>query len=151
MKAVVITKPGGVEVLEIREVEMPPSPVADQVRVHVRASALNRADIFQRMGRYPAPPGAPRDIPGLEFAGEVDVVGPDVQGWRKSDRVFGICGGGAHAEYITVPALHLASVPANLSWVEAAAVPEVFMTAHDALFTQARLLLGETVLIHAAG
>jgi len=103
------------------------------------------------MGRYPAPPGAPRDIPGLEFAGEVDEIGDEVREWRKGDRVFGICGGGAQAEYLTVPENHLAAIPSNLSWVEAAAVPEVFITAHDALFTQAQLQPGETMLVHAAG
>ena len=151
MKAVVNTKPGGVEALELKDVPAPRSPVADRVRIRVRASALNRVDLYQRMGRYPAPPGAPRDIPGLEFAGEVDQIGDEVREWRKGDRVFGICGGGAHAEYLTVPANHLAAIPSNLSWVEAAAVPEVFITAHDALFTQAQLQPGETVLVHAAG
>jgi putative PIG3 family NAD(P)H quinone oxidoreductase len=151
MKAVVITKPGGVEVLELRDVEQPPEPTADRVRVRIFASALNRADVLQRMGKYPAPAGAPRDIPGLEFAGEVAQIGSEVSQWRSGDRVFGLCGGGAHAEYVTVPASHVAAIPQNLSWVEAAAVPEVFITAHDALFTQARLQPGETVLVHAAG
>jgi len=151
MKAVVITNPGGVEALEIHEVDPPPSPTADRVRVRVRASALNRADILQRMGRYPPPPGAPSNIPGLEFAGEVDLVGPEVREWQTGDRVFGICAGGAHAEYVSVPSSHLASVPDSLDWVAAAAVPEVFITAHDALFTQANLQLGETVLVHAVG
>ena len=151
MKAVVITKPGGIDVLEIREVEDAPAPTADRVRVRVRASALNRADVIQRKGYYPAPPGAPADIPGLEFAGEVEHLGPDVREWQKGDRVFGICGGGAHAELVTVPSNHLARIPSNLDWAAAAAVPEVFMTAHDALFTQARLQPGETVLVHAAG
>src|SRR5882762_7672267 len=151
MKAVVITKPGGTEVLEIREVESPPSPTADRVRVRVRATALNRADILQRKGHYPPPPGAPRDIPGMEFAGEVDQVGPEVRSWEPGQRVFGICGGGAQADYLIVPANHLAPIPTNLGWAEAAAVPEVFITAHDALFTRARLQPGETVLVHAAG
>jgi len=151
MRAVVIAKPGGVEGLEIREVETPPSPTADRVRVRVRATALNRADILQRKGYYPAPPGAPRDIPGIEFAGEVDQIGGEVRSWKPGQRVFGICGGGAQAEYIVVPANHLAQIPPNLSWAEAAAVPEAFITAHDALFTQAGLQLGETVLVHAAG
>src|SRR6266404_8912276 len=151
MRAVVITKPGGTEVLEIREVVSPPSPTADRVRVRVRAAALNRADILQRKGHYPPPPGAPRDIPGMEFAGEVDQIGNEVYSWQPGQRVFGICGGGAYAEYLIVPANHLAAVPANLSWAEAAAVPEVFITAHDALFTRARLQPGETVLVHAAG
>jgi putative PIG3 family NAD(P)H quinone oxidoreductase len=151
MKAVVITKPGGIEVLEIREVETPQSPVANRVKVRVRAAALNRADVLQRRGHYPPPPGAPRDIPGLEFAGEVAEVGPEVQTWKPGDRVFGVCGGGAQAEYLVVPANHLAPVPTNLEWSEAAAVPEVFITAHDALFTQARLQPGESLLVHAAG
>jgi putative PIG3 family NAD(P)H quinone oxidoreductase len=151
MKAVVINKPGGVEVLEIRDVDNAPDPSADRVRVRVRASALNRADILQRMGYYPPPPGATAEIPGLEFAGEVDAVGPEVRDWQIQDRVFGICSGGAHAEFVLVPASHLSRIPANLDWAEAAAVPEVFMTAHDALFTQASLQPGETVLVNAAG
>ncbi len=151
MKGVVITKPGGAEVLEIREVETPALPTADRVRVRVRAAGLNRADILQRQGHYPAPPGASWDIPGLEFAGEVDQVGPEVRSWQQGQRVFGICGGGAQAEYILVPANHLAPIPANLNWAEAAAVPEVFITAHDALFTRAKLQPGETMLVHAAG
>ena len=151
MKAVVITKPGDIDVLEIREVEDALAPTADRVRVRVRASALNRADVIQRKGYYPAPPGAPADIPGLEFAGEVEQLGPDVSEWQIGDRVFGICGGGAHAELVTVPSSHLARIPSNLDWAAAAAVPEVFMTAYDALFTQARLQPGETVLVHAAG
>jgi putative PIG3 family NAD(P)H quinone oxidoreductase len=151
LKAVVITKPGGIDVLEIREVEDAPAPTADRVRVRVRASALNRADVIQRKGYYPAPPGAPADIPGLEFAGEVEHLGPDVRECQIGDRVFGICGGGAHAELVTVPSSHLARIPSNLDWAAAAAVPEVFITAHDALFTQARLQPGETVLVHAAG
>jgi putative PIG3 family NAD(P)H quinone oxidoreductase len=151
MKAVVITSPGGVDVLEVGDVDAPPPPVADRVRVRVRASALNRADLLQRMGRYPAPPGAPVNIPGLEFAGEVDQVGPEVHNLRIGDRVFGICGGGAQAEYINVPSSHLAAIPDNLDWAAAAAVPEVFITAHDALFTQAHLQPGESVLVHAVG
>jgi putative PIG3 family NAD(P)H quinone oxidoreductase len=151
MKAVIITRPGDVDVLEVREVETPSDPTADRVRVRVHASALNRADVIQRKGFYPAPPGAPKDIPGLEFAGEVEAVGPEVREWNSGDRVFGICGGGAHAEFVMVPASHLARIPENLSWTEAAAVPEVFITAHDALFTQAHLQPGEYLLIHAAG
>jgi NADPH:quinone reductase-like Zn-dependent oxidoreductase len=87
----------------------------------------------------------------LEFAGEVDLIGPEVREWKTGDRVFGICAGGAHAEYVSVPSSHLASIPDNLDWVAAAAVPEVFITAHDALFIQANLQLGETVLVHAVG
>ena len=151
MKAVTITSFGGVEGLQLREVADAPPPTADRVRVRVRAAGLNRADILQRLGRYPAPPGYPQDIPGIEFAGEVESIGEDVRNWKIGDRVFGITGGGGQAELVTVPANHLAAIPQNLHWTEAAAVPEVFMTAHDALFTQCRLTIGESVLIHAAG
>ncbi|HEY6122199.1 MAG TPA: NAD(P)H-quinone oxidoreductase, partial [Pyrinomonadaceae bacterium] len=105
----------------------------------------------QLLGRYPAPHGYPQDIPGLEFAGEVESVGPDVGKWKIGQRVFGITAGGAQAEYVVVPENHLAEIPACLNWHEAAAVPEVFITAHDAVFTQAGLQLGETLLVHAAG
>jgi putative PIG3 family NAD(P)H quinone oxidoreductase len=151
MKAVTITKPGGVEGLEIREVETPGPPSADRVRVRVHAAALNRADVLQRLGHYPAPPGYPQDIPGLEFAGEVEDVGDQASLWRRGQRVFGLTAGGAQAEFVVVPENHLAEIPANLDWAEAAAVPEVFITAHDALFTRAKLQTGETMLVHAAG
>jgi NADPH2:quinone reductase len=151
MRAVVITKHGGSEVLEVREVQRPELLAADCVRVKVFAAALNRADILQRRGRYPAPTGYPQDIPGLEFAGEVDAVGDDAQPWTIGRRVFGITAGGAQAEYVVVPASHLAEIPQNLDWPAAGAVPEVFITAHDALFTRANLRSGETVLVHAAG
>src|SRR5688572_27671083 len=119
MKAVVIRAPGGVEVLEIREVETPSLSGPDHVRVRVHASALNRADLLQRRGLYPPPPDAPKDIPGLEFAGVVDQIGADVSDWRPGQRVFGITGGGAHAEFVDVPADHLAEIPSNLNWLEA--------------------------------
>jgi len=151
MKAVTITAFGGVEGLEIRDVPEAAHASLDRVRVRVRAAGLNRADILQRLGHYPAPPGYPQDIPGIEFAGEVAEVGDEVREWKIGDRVFGITGGGGQAEYVTVPANHLARIPSNLDWAEAAAVPEVFMTAHDALFTQCELTIGESVLIHAAG
>jgi putative PIG3 family NAD(P)H quinone oxidoreductase len=151
MKAVIITSHGGAEVLDVREVETPARPTADRVRVRVRAAGLNRADVLQRQGHYPAPPGYPRDIPGLEFAGEVDAVGEQVGWWKKGQRVFGLTAGGAQAEYVIVPENHLAEIPENLDWAEAAAVPEVFITAHDALFTRANLQPGETMLVHAAG
>ena len=146
-----ITSFGGVEGLEIREVPDAPRPSLDRVRVRVRGAGLNRADILQRLGRYPAPEGYPQDIPGIEFAGEVESVGDEVRVWKPGDRVFGIIGGGGQAEYVTVPANHLARIPDNLDWAEAAAVPEVFMTAHDALFTQCSVIMGDHVLIHAAG
>ena len=150
MRAAVITRPGGPDVLEVREVARP-EPVADHVLVRVRASALNRADLLQREGRYPPPLDVPQDIPGIEFAGEVALVGAGVHRWRPGQRVFGIVGGGAHAEYLTVHERMLAEIPANLDWAEAAATPEVFITAHDALVTQAGLRPSERVLIHAVG
>lgn len=151
MKAVTIVSSGGVEGLEVREVPDAPQASLDRVRVRVHAAGLNRADILQRLGRYPAPPGYPQDIPGIEFAGEVEQVGDEARRWKVGDRVFGIIGGGGQAQFVTVPENHLAPIPTNLDWAEAAAVPEVFITAHDALFTQCGLTIGETVLIHAAG
>lgn len=151
MRAVFIASHGGVEGLEVREVERPAGPAADRVLVRVRASALNRADLLQRRGLYPAPKGAPPDIPGLEFAGEVESTGPEANRVRAGDSVFGIAGGGAQAEYIVVPESTLAPLPGNLDWAEAASIPEAFITAHDALFTQGRLEMGESVLVHAAG
>ena len=151
MKAVKIVSFGGIEGLEVAEVPDAPQATADLVRVRVRAAGLNRADILQRLGRYPAPPGYSPDIPGLEFAGEVESIGEDARAWKIGDRVFGITGGGAQAAYVTVPEATLARIPDNLDWVQAASIPEVFMTAHDALFTQCKLQMGERVLIHAAG
>jgi NADPH2:quinone reductase len=151
MRAVFITTHGGPEVLEVREVPMSPAPPADRIRIRVFAAALNRADILQRMGRYPAPPGFPQEIPGLEFAGEIDEVGPEVRLWKPGQRVFGITGGAAQAEYVVVPESTVAAIPETLDWVAAAAVPEAFITAHDAMFTRAGLTIGDNVLIHAIG
>jgi putative PIG3 family NAD(P)H quinone oxidoreductase len=150
MKAVVITRPGGPEVLEVREVERP-EPGTGELLVRVHATALNRADLLQREGRYPAPPGAPADIPGLEFAGDVAALGPGAREWREGDRVFGITGGGAYAEYLVAHERTLAPIPKSLDWDDAAAVPEAFITAHDALVTQAAVRASERVLIHAIG
>ena len=148
MRAVIITKPGGPEVLEVEDVKTP-EPTGDQVRV--RAAGINRADLLQRAASSPAPPRSPSDIPGLEFAGEVDAVDPLVQTWKPSQRVMGLAGGGAQAQYLVVHEGLLVEIPQNLDFVQAAGIPEVFMTAHDARFTQAGLQMGESVLIHAAG
>src|SRR5215510_9490983 len=150
MKAVWIAKFGGPEGLEIRNVAKP-HPVADQVLVRVRASALNRADLLQRQGHYPAPPGYPQEIPGIEFAGEVAAAGPLVQIWKPGQRVFGLTGGGAQAQFLVTQERLLAEIPKNLDWAQASAIPEVFITAHDALWTQAELRPRESVLIHAVG
>src|SRR5262245_46833183 len=149
MRAVVITRFGGPEVLEIQDVPaLKPGP--DEVLVHVRSTALNRADLLQRQGRYAAPPGANQNIPGLEFAGEVAESGTNTQRWREGDRVMGIIGGGAHAEFVTTHQDAVCAVPPNLDWSAAGAIPEVFITAHDAL-QQAGFKAGENVLIHAVG
>ncbi|HEY5146709.1 MAG TPA: NAD(P)H-quinone oxidoreductase [Polyangiaceae bacterium] len=150
MRAIVIAKPGGPEVLELRDVPVP-EPSRGEVRVRVRATAVNRADLLQRMGMYPAPPGSPPDIPGLEIAGEVDALGEDVTDRKIGERVVGVVGGGAYAEYLTVHARTLAPMPPGLSFTDAAAVPEAFVTAWDAMVDQGRLGAGETVLVHAAG
>ncbi len=150
MRAVVITSHGGVGGIGVMEVESPSAPVADRVRVRVHAAGLNHADILQRRGSYPAPPGYPQNIPGLEFAGEVEAIGDAVGAWKIGDRVFGIIAGGAQAELVVVPESNLARVPTQLSWAEAGAIPEVFITAHDALFTPAGLKMGDRVLVHAA-
>ena len=150
MKAVVITQAGGPEVLELREVE-PPSPGPDQILIRVRASALNRADLLQREGHYPAPFGYPQEIPGIEFAGEIVAIGSLVQRWKPGQRVFGITGGGAHAQFIVAQERTVAEIPQRLSWSEAASIPEAFITAQDALWKQAALKPGEVVVIHAIG
>src|SRR5437867_11529513 len=150
MRAVVISSHGGVEGIGLQEVESPPAPTADRVRVRVHAAGLNRADILQRRGHYPAPPGYPQNIPGMEFAGEVESIGDAVRAWKVGDRVFGIIGGGAQAEFVVVPESNLAPIPAVLDWVQAGAMPEVFITAHDALFTRAGLHMPKRVLTHAA-
>ena len=128
-----------------------PEPVLNTVRVRVHGAGVNRADLLQRLGFYPAPPGVPPDIPGLEFAGIVDECGPGVAGLAVGDRVFGVTAGGAQAEYVIVPDRQCARVPDGLDLVEAGGVPEVFITAHDAMRTRARLQAGEHVLVHAVG
>jgi NADPH2:quinone reductase len=149
MRAIVITRPGGPEVLEVRDVPAP-EPGPDQVLVRVRAFSLNRADLMQCRGLYPAPPGWPQDIPGLEYAGEVESLGPDVRGVSVGDRVMGIVGGGSYAEYAVTPAAHVMPIPAGLSFKDAAAIPEAFLTAYDAI-KRIALSSGEWVLVHAVG
>ena len=150
MKAVIITRPGGPDVLEIQE-RPKPEPGLGQIRVRVRASALNRADLMQREGNYPVPPGVTAEISGMEYAGEVDALGPSATLWKTGDRVMGIIGGGSHAEYLIVHEREAMPVPKALSWEDAGAIPEAFLTAYDALFNRLALRTGETVLIHAVG
>jgi putative PIG3 family NAD(P)H quinone oxidoreductase len=150
MKAVIITRPGGPEVLEIQE-RPKPDPGVGQIRVRVRASALNRADLMQREGNYPVPPGVSAEISGMEYAGEVDALGPAATLWKVGDRVMGIVGGAGHAEYLCVHEREAMPVPKALLWENAAAIPEAFLTAYDALFNRLALRTGETVLVHAVG
>ncbi|MEO7368432.1 MAG: NAD(P)H-quinone oxidoreductase [Gemmatimonadaceae bacterium] len=150
MRAIVNTAPGGSDVLDLRELPSP-NPGSYEIRVAVRASALNRADISQRKGAYAAPAGAPKDIPGLEYSGEVESVGEHVTLWKTGDRVMGLVGGGAHAELLCTHEREAISIPARLTFEEAAAIPEAFLTAYDAIFRQLRLQVGQRLLIHAAG
>ncbi len=149
MRAAVITRPGGPEVLSIERRPIS-TPHDTELLIRVVGSALNRADLIQRAGGYPAPPGAPQDIPGLEFAGVVAAVGSDVTEWQPGDRVFGLVPGGAHAEYLLTDSRAVARVPESLDLHTAGALPEACITAHDAL-RQANFQAGQSVLIHAVG
>ena len=147
MRAVRIREPGGLDVLEI--VDAPrPEPGPDEILVRNFATALNRADILQRRGLYPPPPGEP-SIPGLEFAGEVAHAGARVPRLRRGDRVFGLVGSGAYADFLTVDWRLALPIPESFSYDAAAAVPEGFSAAMEGLLTLAGLRAGETVLIHA--
>ena len=127
-----------------------PEPGSGEILVRVRAAGLNGADIMQRAGMYPAPPGSPQDIPGLEFAGEVVAAGPGATRFAAGDRVMAVVGGGGQAELATVHERQAMPVPGALDWPQAGGTPEVFTTAHDAIFTQAGLRPGERFLVHGA-
>lgn len=150
MRATVITEPGGPDVLKVMEVD-DPVPGPEDVLVDVKATALNRADTLQRQGGYPAPPGSPDDIPGLEFAGIVLEAGELVTGMAKGDRVFSLLGGGGYASRVVTHHRMAVPIPSGWDFVQAAAIPEVFLTAYDALFNRGGLKMGERVLVHAAG
>jgi NADPH:quinone reductase len=149
MRAIIYNGAGGPEVISIGEVPKP-EVRPGHVRVRVHAAGVNRADLIQRRGQYAAPPGWPADIPGMEYAGEVEAV-REVTRWKVGDRVMGLVGGGAQAELVTVHQDEALPIPEGLSYAEAAAIPEVFLTAYDALVTRGRLAPGERVLIHAVG
>jgi putative PIG3 family NAD(P)H quinone oxidoreductase len=127
-----------------------PSPEAGELLVRVRAAGVNGADILQMKGLYPPPPGVPENIPGLEMAGEIVELGREVERFDVGDRVMGILAGGGQAEYVVIHERHAMPVPEELDWIAAGGIPEVFTTAHDALFTQAGLIAGERVLVHGA-
>lgn len=147
MRAVVLEQYGDPEVLTVREVPDPEVGV-EQVIVDIRATALNRADLLQRRGLYPGPP-MEHEIPGMEFCGTVAVAGPGVTRWAVGDPVMGIVGGGAYAEKLSIHERQLLPVPEGLSLDDAAAVPEVFLTAFDALVVQGDLTSGRWALVHA--
>src|SRR5918997_2526048 len=150
MRALIYEGAGGPEVITIGDVPKP-EVGKDHIRVRVHAAGLNRADLIQRRGQYPAPHGWPANIPGLEYAGEVEAVRPGVTRWKVGDRVMGLVGGGGQAEYVVVHQDEALEIPQGLSYEEAATIPEAFLTAYDALVTRGRLSAGERVLIHAVG
>lgn len=151
MKAVYINEFGPNLDLTIRDVSDLAKPTGTQVLVRVHAAGLNRADLLQARGLYPPPAGYSPNIPGLEFAGEIAAVGDDVKNLQAGERVFGITAGESQAEYLLIDASLCATIPDNLSFAQAAAIPEAFITAHDAIITQGDLKSGETLLIHAVG
>ena len=149
MRAIVFTGTGGREVMRLEE-RPDPLPGDHELLVAGRFTGINSADLAQRAGSYPAPPGAPQDVPGLEVAGEVVAAGAAVLGYSAGDRVFGLVGGGGLADRVVVHERHVARVPDELTDEEAAAVPEAFVTAHDALVTRGGLGLGEVLLVTGA-
>lgn len=149
MRAIVLTDHGGPEVLRLSEVP-DPTPGAEEVLVEVVATALNRADVLQRMGRYPGPP-AEFEIPGLEYSGRIAAVGDRVRSWQVGDAVMGIVGGGAYGERLTTHERTVLPVPSTVALVDAAAIPEVFLTAYDALVVQGAMTSGRWALVHAGG
>jgi NADPH2:quinone reductase len=149
MIAVTFLGAGGPEVMSVGE-RPDPVPLPSEVLVRATHAGLNPADLIQRAGSYPAPPGSPADIPGLEVAGTVIACGDAVTTWRAGDRVFGLVGGGGLSDTVAVHERHVARIPDNLADREAAAIPEAFITAHDAVFTRAGLALGETLLVNGA-
>jgi NADPH:quinone reductase len=150
MRALIITRPGGPEVLSV--VDRPkPQPRGDEILVRVSAAGVNRADILQREGHYPAPDDSPQDIPGLEYSGVIEALGPDVKTRKAGQRVFGLVGGGAQADYLLTREQLSMLVPDSVTDIDAGAIPEAYITAHDALYTQGALARSERVLIHAVG
>ncbi|KAF8073527.1 hypothetical protein FPV67DRAFT_1559933 [Lyophyllum atratum] len=148
MRAILVKdEKGPVENLYLGEVPTP-TPGKGEVLVKIKAFGLNRMDIIQREGFYPPPPGS-STILGVEFSGHISALGADVSGWKVGDEVLGLAGGGAYAEYIALPATHVIRKPSYLSWVQAASIPESFLTAYQALILCAELKKGANVLVHA--
>ena len=147
MKAIIITKPGGPEVLKIEE-RPTPKPDKNEVLISVKAAGLNRSDIAQRKGNYPAPKDAPQDIPGLEVSGIIEACGESVKRWQKGDKVVALLSGGGYAEFVTVDADSCLPVPKNFDFVEAASLPETIFTVWNNVFQRGNLKPGEHFLIH---
>ena len=146
MRAVVIENPGGPEVLKLREVP-DPVPAADEVLISITTAGINRADLAQRQGFYPPPPGAP-PYPGMECAGRITAVGRDVTGWQAGDEVCALLAGGGYAEMVAAPAVQLLPLPAGVSLPDAAALPEVACTVYSNVVMYAGLAAGDTLLVH---
>ncbi|MFD0763914.1 NAD(P)H-quinone oxidoreductase [Mucilaginibacter lutimaris] len=147
MKAIVITQPGGPEVLKIEERPIPAYAATD-VLIKVMAAGINRPDVAQRKGNYPPPAGAPADVPGLEVAGIIAEVGADVARWRVGDKVCALVTGGGYAEYCPAPEGQCLPMPENFSFAEAASLPETFFTVWSNVFDRGRLQAGESLLVH---
>ncbi|MGK6351186.1 NAD(P)H-quinone oxidoreductase [Parapedobacter sp. DT-150] len=147
MQAVVITEYGDAEGLKLRQ-RPRPEPGVDEVLIKVHAAGINRPDVFQRTGNYPAPAGVVQDIPGLEVAGVVDACGDQVSRWKPGDKVCALVPGGGYAEYAAVNASHCLPVPDGLDFLEAACLPETVFTVWHNVFQRGRLQRGETLLVH---
>ena len=147
MKAIIITHPGGPEVLQLAESPIP-TYAANDVLIKVMAAGINRPDVFQRKGNYPPPEGAPKDIPGLELAGIVREIGAEVTRWKVGDKVCALVIGGAYAEYCATPEGQCLPIPGNLSFAEAASLPETFFTVWSNVFDRTKLQCGESLLVH---
>jgi NADPH:quinone reductase len=147
MKAIVISHPGGPEVLQVSDYKTP-TPGPDEVLIEVKASGLNRADLIQRAGHYPAPPGVPADIPGMEVAGTITACGPAVTQWKPGDPVCALIAGGGYAQYVTAREGQCMPIPANFSFAEAACLPETISTVWSNVFQRGRLKTGENLLVH---
>lgn len=147
MKAIIITQPGGPEALQLAE-RPQPVPAGDEVLIRVKAAGINRPDIFQRKGHYPAPPGVPADIPGLEVAGVIASAGPSATQWKAGDKVCALLAGGGYAEFVTVREGQCLPLPAMLTFVEAASLPETVFTVWSNVFQRGRLQPAERLLVH---
>jgi len=147
MKAVIISRSGGPEVLEVKE-RPTPKPGPGEVRIRVAAAGVNRPDVIQRQGKYPAPSGVPADIPGLEVAGVVDAIGPGTDRWKVSDQICALVAGGGYAEFVSVPGEQCLPVPEGMTFPEAASLPETYFTVWTNVFQRCNFREGERVLVH---